>query len=677
MRIVAVTLTLLAVSAISASAQNAWSLTTEAAAQYSAGNSAEAASLLKRSLRFDSTLIDTYLLLGQVYLYADSLDLADSILKSALRRERSEPRVYHLLGAIAFQQGRYRNSIQHFQQVLGLEDSPTARQSLSMAHLNRGVELFQNGRSQSSLRHFESALEADPSNLQAHRNAVVVLLKLGRREAAEREATEALRKSRGDKELLGMLVELRQQQKDFPGALVAAQELYKYHPNDIDVGLHLAYLYRFNNRGDESFGVYESLLRLAPRERRIYDDLADLHAVRSQYLEAIDVYERLAVLAPQDVSVRQAIAGLYVELGDHAAARKEYRLTLGHGHSDIEVYHRIAETYLEEDRLEEAADTFREAIDRFPSDRSLYVALGSVCEDLDASRSVEVYEQMIEGRPSDPHPHVRLGVMYAGEDSTRIRSERHLRTAIELGSKDPAPHHALAISVAQRGDTTRAILYEREAITRALQHVLRFRNRLVGELGGGRQIPTRTQLTNIEASADSLGASEKVLRESLDSFLHLGSTDQREADLQELADTFPDATILVEYQGRLLEQGGWIDEAEATYMRLLQAEPGNNYAQFALARIWEKAGSTQKALRAYQRALVLDDENQDVYYRLIELCELDGRLDKLADEWLIQARRTPGNHVLLRNLARLLEEEDRTSDLEYVRALIDNLEQAE
>ncbi|NNE34624.1 MAG: tetratricopeptide repeat protein, partial [Rhodothermales bacterium] len=408
-----------------------------------------------------------------------------------------------------------------------------------------------------------------------------------------------------------------------------------------------------------------------------YDEFADLYTVRGEYGLAEAVYRRLLALKPGDQQARRDIGELRAKAKDYDGARKEYRQALMDGPATPEIYHWIAQTYLDENRPADAADSYREGIARFGTDRSLFVAWGRVVEDMEPAEAVQVYEQMMGARPSDPYPHVRLGVVFAEIQSARDTSDRQFDEAIRLGTNDPLAFHHLAESAALDGDTAGAIDYERNAVRLALQQAEKLKSRLLAGMGGGIQSLSQSELAGIETSADSLRRVEQTLRKSLGHLLSLGRTSDRETDLRELEDTFDEVGILLEYRGRLLEQAGFVDEAEATYVELLALEPENQFAQLALARIWEDGGDAGRAVAAYRRALVLDEQNQAIYEKLIELYTQEDNLEILMDDWLIEARRSPGNRVLLENLAELLEAKGRQSDLEYVQTLLNYLDEYE
>ncbi len=652
--------------------QDAWSLLSAAAAEHSAENTSAAVSLLKESLRLDSTIVDTYVLLGQVYLETDSLGPSQRILLKALDRTKKDARVYFLLGSVFFRQERYRQAAQHLSAGLGIEENPQARSGLSMCYHNLGVSAYDRGDTQVALRHFESAVRADHSNIQSHRNLAVLLLQKEQLDRAAVAIETGLRADRRDKALLVMLVQLRQQTRDFEGALDAAEQLYRYHADDIEAGLQLAYLYRLNNRGDESIEIYEDLIRRWPTDRRGYEDYADLFVARGHYDKAIDLFQDRLNAVPEDVSVYVDIARIQLLTEEYDEARSSYRQALQGRDEDLEVFHLIAKTHLKEGHLEPACGTYLEALEQFPTDRSLQRALGLVSEKIHPARAIPVYRKMSQQVRDDPYPHVRLGVAYSELDSV-TQALVHFFEAINLGSSDPVPYHRVANAHLVKGDSAAAAGYDRKAIVHGLKLVQRLREKALASLVSTGGAITLEQLEDAGSTADSVRAAEAVLRAALDQLMANVETADFEDDLDTFLEVSPDAGVLLEYKGRLYEHEGRADQAVGAYVRLLKVEPDNRHGHLALARIWERTGRRDDALMAYERALTTDDQNPELYKTLIEYYESEERLDELADEWLVDARRAPDNRVLLEQLVVVLTRLGRTEDLDWVSRLVERL----
>jgi tetratricopeptide (TPR) repeat protein len=652
-------------------AQPPWQLTIEAGALYKDGRVDEAVSRLQKAIRLDSTFVDAYIALGQIYLETSRPKPAEAILRQALRYTMSDARVHVALGIACFEQRRFREAIRQFSRALELQPNhPRAAELLSLSHLNLGVEAYGKARKAEALREFQAATKFDPGSVKARRNLAVLLAEKGQFDRAKREVQRGLQVEPRDKDLLKMLVQLCQKQNDFKGALEAAKKLYEYHPDDLESTLQLAYLYRFNNQGDRAIALYRTLLKQYPREKRVVDEFADLYLARGEYDQAVELYEQLRQRVPEDKAVYEDIARIYAAAEKYEEARAAYRKALRGRRDDVAIYHKIAETYMKEGRPEQAASVYQEGLRRFPKEWSLNRALGLTYEELQPEEALPVYQRMMQIQPNDPYPHVRMGVVYSKLDSADCAAA-HLRKAVEMQSEDPLAYHELGKLTADRGDTTTAIRYEREAVIRALQQSSRLKNKFLARLQkSGGQIDV-SRLDEFGQAAEEIQTAQELLRQSLDKLLQWQKPAFLEADLQEVLQDYPREPTLLEVLGLVYERQGQDEEALSAFRRLVKLDVKNKAGHLGMARILERSGKEKEAILAYKRALTIDNTDADIYDRLIRLYERNGKITRLADEWLVQAKADPENVVLLQNLLVVLKKAGRDQDLKTIEALLE------
>jgi tetratricopeptide (TPR) repeat protein len=77
--------------------------------------------------------------------------------------------------------------------------------------------------------------------------------------------------------------------------------------------------------------------------------------------------------------------------------------------------------------------------------------------------------------------------------------------------------------------------------------------------------------------------------------------------------------------GRLYQEEGKLDEAEASYRRAIHRRPDFTVAYFNLGVVFEDRGQDEAAIAAYQRTLQLDSRFQPAHCNLAELYERQGR----------------------------------------------------
>lgn len=109
-------------------------------------------------------------------------------------------------------------------------------------------------------------------------------------------------------------------------------------------------------------------------------------------------------------------------------------------------------------------------------------------------------------------------------------------------------------------------------------------------------------------------------------------------------------------------QEGMIEEAAAEWTALLREDPTSIRACLELARVYEAARALPPAIAAYERALRLDPDLDDVRHRLgVALCR-EGRLPEGIDHLRRAARARPGDAAIRGNLARALGQAGRHAE---------------
>ena len=653
--------------------QQSQQLIIEAVGLYQMGQVDEAVSRLQLAISNDSTLIDAYVTLGQIYLETDRSKQAEEILRTALRYTMSDPRVHLALGIAHFEQHHFQDAALQFDRVLELDsENPRAPELLSLCYLNLGAEAYQIGSKTKALQQFERAVNVEPNNVDAHRNLAVVLYETDQPKKAKAQLLKGLELDPSDKDMLRMLIQLSQQQKDFEGALDAAVLLHRYYPNDQDAALQLAFLYRFNNQGDRAIELYQNLLNQFPTEKRIYDEFVSLYVARSQYDQAIGLYNELLAKTPGRKTIYEDIGRIYAEGKKYDESRAAYRNAFQNQNTDVDIYHKIAKTFLEEDHQKMAADVYREALDRFPDDWGLNRALGLVYENVQPNAALSVYRSMLQNHLYSPYPHVRLGVVYSIFDSTKLAME-HFQKAIELESPNPLPYHKLAEWAATNGDTTNAIQFERQATKKALQQLSKLKGRFLAQLEKSKGQIDLMQLDEMDEASKEVQTAQQLLRQSTANLLRLEKPDFLEADLKEWFQDYPEETVLLEYLGLFYEKVSLHDAALSTFTRLVRLDRKNKTGHLGMAQILEKKGMDNDAILAYKRALAIDSHDPLIYESLIRLYERDKRISRLANEWMILAKAESHNTELLKYLLLLLEKEERIEEATAVRKEIEVL----
>jgi Flp pilus assembly protein TadD len=99
-------------------------------------------------------------------------------------------------------------------------------------------------------------------------------------------------------------------------------------------------------------------------------------------------------------------------------------------------YRQLADFYVDLDRGPDALSTCQQALERFPQDADLQMALARISVDLGrAGEAIRIYEALLSRRPDLDLVEYKLGTLLADEDAP---SRRLLEIVQRLGSDSPS-----------------------------------------------------------------------------------------------------------------------------------------------------------------------------------------------------------------------------------------------
>jgi tetratricopeptide (TPR) repeat protein/HEAT repeat protein len=107
-------------------------------------------------------------------------------------------------------------------------------------------------------------------------------------------------------------------------AITALKKAVAKAPFELDTQRRLITLLENSGRDDEALAQYEAVVRAAPGDARFQLDLADRYARRGQDKKAMEVLTRLQARFPSDAGVIAAIADLYQRWGKEEQAIAQY-----------------------------------------------------------------------------------------------------------------------------------------------------------------------------------------------------------------------------------------------------------------------------------------------------------------------------------------------------------------
>lgn len=628
---------------------------------------------LNKSLELYPDNEQAYLALAEAYQKTNRPEKAEDALNQALAINPKDAKVYLSLGVIYFERGEYKRAASQFEEALKLiSPNPEVSNLLSLCYYNAGVEAYRADNKDAAISDFKKALKINPENIKAAQNLAVILFNKGKSEQAKEVIDKGLKVEPGDKNLLLLKAKICQKEKDWKGLLETLEILERYYPDDVDIGLNLAYLYRYQNKVPKAIALYSKLKAKYPEEKRIYEALASQYEATRKYEDARKVYREALSHLPDDFEIYDKIADIYRKEKHYDDARKEYEKFLELKSDYVPAYQKISELYEEEGNLEAATGEIRKALEAATEKWELYKELGRLYEKFDSGKAISTYEEMIRINKSDPYSYIRLGKLYEAKAVPKL-AEESFKQATELESDNPLPYYKMALFWADKGDTNNTVFYTKEAINKGLDKLAEVTGKVFGEFQGKEERLNLSDLEKLSEIAELAEEPEQILRDALDFLLSIEQDETLETDLKLFLDDHPEDPILLEYLGLLYEREENWDKVITTYEWLLKKKTKVKTAHLGMARAYEKQGRDQEAILAYKRVLELDEEEEKAYAGLIRLYGKKGKLGQLIDEWKLKAKLQHKNVMLLQQLAKLFKEKGREEEAQGIEAQISEI----
>jgi tetratricopeptide (TPR) repeat protein len=312
-----------------------------------------------------TTLVEQFALAVQHH-RAGNLGLAEQLYQQILRADGYHADAHHLLGVIAYQEGRYDRAILSIRQAIDLNAAA------AVYHTNLGLAYEASGQIDKAVGAYQKAIGVDPNAAEAHNNLGNALVQLGKLPEAVIHCRQALVCRPEFPEAHNNLGNALLEQGHLDEAVLNFRQALRINPNFAKAANNLGNALRRQGNVDEAIHSYQEAVRLNP-----------------QYAEAF--YNWGIVLEEQD-QVDKAIRCF------QEAIRLNPRFADAYNNMGIGLQH--------QDRIEEATRCYQQALQLKPQYAEALTNLGNIhwqqgCLD----EALGCYEQVLDSRPDMAEPH--------------------------------------------------------------------------------------------------------------------------------------------------------------------------------------------------------------------------------------------------------------------------------
>jgi len=311
--------------------------------------------------------------LAWTYFYTEDYDRAEEYAREALRSKPDYLDPLMLLGNIYSRTGEYDRATEGYKNYLEVQARFDEHRELeplvlyhsdSRATANYGLGLIAQfrGQPEQAKRYFKQALEDTPGYLDAN-------LFLGRIYLAENNFLEAERFFKAQFETsrpsvhaaLGLAC-IYQQQNQPDAAEKGYLRALELDPENPEVLIKSGRFFLEIDRTAEGLELLQKAAQLGESDEIVERELARLHFAAANYDQAIEFYQKLLKRAPDDPEILNDLGNCYFKKLDHGEAESCYRRAIDTGLADSFVHRNRGLNQMRQARADEAIASFEESL---------------------------------------------------------------------------------------------------------------------------------------------------------------------------------------------------------------------------------------------------------------------------------------------------------------------------
>jgi tetratricopeptide (TPR) repeat protein len=350
------------------------------------GSEEQALDIFNRILQTQSGQFDALILSSVVYTRKSDYEKAIGMINRALRSNQSELRITTFLkvleavGGLEERREKPLCLLAHFYRYLQIYDSSNGRIAADYAakaieagdqpddaYLTLGVIHSKEGQEEMALHAFLKAMELNPKNTEAYRQAVRIYSERKDLLNEYRMRKAAYEMARGDSFYAVSFGRfLADELGDYTQALAVTEKLLKTSPNDTALLREAGSLYRLMGDPKRSMEYYNRALRLRPQNPSFHEGMGHSMAELGKRKEAIKAYKAALAIGPRRPQPHLGLAKIYSDDRQYKQAIREYEAAERSGKLEASERIRLCTLYNRVSEFKRAADCFKQVLSEDP-----------------------------------------------------------------------------------------------------------------------------------------------------------------------------------------------------------------------------------------------------------------------------------------------------------------------
>jgi tetratricopeptide (TPR) repeat protein len=554
--------------------------------------------------------IPPYTRLAEIAFTERQLDEAASLNKKVLNRDPQNYEALLLRGRIDMAKGEPAKALVDFERVVNTY--PTA--APGYYHLALAQLLTRNPNQ--AIQSLRQVVEFDPK----HTDAVLLLAELNIRKNEFAAAIAPLKQLVKERPQIAqahfLLAAAYRGQQDLEAAAAVCEKMTSMFPGNARPYYLWGQILLLEQKKKEARKKFERALEISPEFLQPIDELVDLDIAEQQFSAAEQRVQKYIEKYPKAAALWLMLAKVYSAGNEHAKAEDALIKVIELDPNSQPGYLALARTYIASNKHQLALERLNALLARTPNDPTALMRTAAIHHELkNYTAARDIYEKLLALHPRFAPALNNLAYLYSEELNQLDKAYKLARTARELQPADAQVADTFAWILFKRGEYPWALsLLQESAEQRPTSEVL-FHLGMAHYMLGEEQ-PARLAFRRaLNLGHEFRGKAEAEQR------LGMLSASPPEAkdlpDLERQLEKTPGDPILLARTALLYERSGTVDKAIKAYNSALQHNPRNLVAMVKLAELY--AGpltNPANAMRIAKDARALAPEDPQVAYIL-------------------------------------------------------------
>jgi tetratricopeptide (TPR) repeat protein len=351
--------------------------------------------------------VDDHLLLGRLYRLNNETAKAQQEFKTAVKLDPTSEDAVTTLAYLYNEQGNGKKAVEILNSVPDGERTSKLYSAL-------GFTYEQQKDYKQAIAAYKQAVDQDKDNLDAMRGLAQNLMNDGQTDAALEQYKQIVDADPQDPQSYMRIAEIYRRSGRFDQALDALKKAEMYVQDSLEVPYNMAVIYQAQGKFDDAEKILLDLVQKTDKTSNNYSSGEQNN--RSVFLERLGGLYRDTNRTQQAVDTFKKM----LPLGTENATR---------------AYQEIVETYRDAKQWSQATATAQEAVQKFPTDRSLKLMLaGQLADTGQPDQALAQARSLLKGTPEDREVYLNLGNMYMRLKRWK-EADESLNKALALSTK--------------------------------------------------------------------------------------------------------------------------------------------------------------------------------------------------------------------------------------------------